>query len=319
MSKVGGRRNFGYGKTLAWAGKNALTDRYGQGHYATRAAHAARWRQFSDYARGQGIKDARAIGSALLERYGQHLRQQVETGQMTVAYAQNLLSTANVVLASLRGDDRVRIKPAETVGHRQAVKRDSQGVLPESAYRDRLAQLGAQGEIRTSSLVELAWHFGLRFREAALLDVRHAMNQANRLGRINVTRGTKGGRGKERDRWVPVTETGKAALERAAMAIGSDAPAANLIAGHLDLRQWRERAYGRWSDTSKNDAHKGFHPLRRAYACRRYQAVTGQPAPCLSGRRLADRALDTDARVILAQELGHGRTDVIAAYIGSAR
>ena len=40
MGNVGGNRNYGYGKQLAWAGKNALADRYGHGHFATRAAHA---------------------------------------------------------------------------------------------------------------------------------------------------------------------------------------------------------------------------------------------------------------------------------------
>ncbi len=42
MGKTGGRRNFGYGKQMAWAGKNALVGRYGGGRYATRAAHACR-------------------------------------------------------------------------------------------------------------------------------------------------------------------------------------------------------------------------------------------------------------------------------------
>ena len=35
MSKVGGGRNFGYGKRLDWAAKNALHDRYGSGHFST--------------------------------------------------------------------------------------------------------------------------------------------------------------------------------------------------------------------------------------------------------------------------------------------
>lgn len=46
MSKVGGGRNFGYGKRLAWAGKNALNDRYGSGHYGTVASHLQRWNLF---------------------------------------------------------------------------------------------------------------------------------------------------------------------------------------------------------------------------------------------------------------------------------
>jgi len=32
MGRVGGERNFGYGKQMAWAGKNALSERYGDGH-----------------------------------------------------------------------------------------------------------------------------------------------------------------------------------------------------------------------------------------------------------------------------------------------
>lgn len=42
MGNVGGNRNYGYGKQLVWAGKNALVDRYGQGHFSTRATHEER-------------------------------------------------------------------------------------------------------------------------------------------------------------------------------------------------------------------------------------------------------------------------------------
>ena len=49
MGNVGGNRNYGYGKQLAWAGKNALADRYGQGHFSTRATHEERWNQFAYY------------------------------------------------------------------------------------------------------------------------------------------------------------------------------------------------------------------------------------------------------------------------------
>ncbi|MEJ2407451.1 MAG: hypothetical protein P8171_24930 [Candidatus Thiodiazotropha sp.] len=59
LGKVGGERNFGYGKQMAWAGKNALADRYGDGHYGTQAVHGDRWRQFCDYARDQEVQDVR--------------------------------------------------------------------------------------------------------------------------------------------------------------------------------------------------------------------------------------------------------------------
>jgi len=51
MGMTGDRRNFGYGKQIAWAGKNTLADRYGPGRYATRAAHAELWQRFVAFAR----------------------------------------------------------------------------------------------------------------------------------------------------------------------------------------------------------------------------------------------------------------------------
>jgi len=80
--KVGGRRNFGYGKRLAWAGANALRNRYGEGCYGTRAAHAARWRLFADFAQHQSVKDARDVTAELVERFGRTLSARVGVGDL---------------------------------------------------------------------------------------------------------------------------------------------------------------------------------------------------------------------------------------------
>ncbi|MCP5002065.1 MAG: integrase, partial [Hyphomicrobiales bacterium] len=122
MGKVGGERNFGYGKKLDWAGKNALADRYGSGHYATRAAHVERWGQFVSYAKAEGIKDARAMTHEVIVAYGECLAGQVDSGTMAVAYAQNLLSSVNVILETMRGDRQLRVSPAALVGKRRHVR-----------------------------------------------------------------------------------------------------------------------------------------------------------------------------------------------------
>ena len=91
MSKVGGGRNYGYGKSLQWAGKNALKDRYGAGHYGTRASHESRWIPFVRFLKSEcGIKDARDIKKEAITTYANHLDQQVQSQTMKVAYAQNL-------------------------------------------------------------------------------------------------------------------------------------------------------------------------------------------------------------------------------------
>ena len=62
---------------------------------------------------------------------------------------------------------------------------------------------------------------------------------------------------------------------------------------------------------------KGFHELRAAYACERYEQITHHLAPINGGRcRQLDRRLDREARVQISYELGHGRIDVVSAYIG---
>ena len=316
MGKVGGERNFGYGKKMAWAGKNALADRYGDGHYATRAAHIERWGRFVCYAKAAGIRDAREITRELVNAYGTHLTQQVDTGTMAVAYAQNLLSSVNVVMEAMRGDRQLRVSPAVLVGKRSHVRHIAPAGLDRAQVNALAAILRDRDQARVASVVELARDLGLRFREASLLDAREALSQARALGRINITAGTKGGRGREVDRWVPVSDSALQTLQVAARLQHSSH---NLIPPRMSYRQWRDHAYAVWRTTTNQTDLSGFHDLRAAYACDRYAQLTGCPAPTVAGSRQADKTVDRLARRMLSQELGHGRTDVVAAYVGSAR
>lgn len=177
--------------------------------------------------------------------------------------------------------------------------------------------LVAFGKSQLAAVVELARDLGLRFREASLLDARAALAQDRELGRVNVAEGTKGGRGREVDRWVPVIGSARKSLERAAEVQGK---ARNLIPAEINFRQRRDHAYAAWVPVSKAHGLAGDPTgLRAAYACERYREITGHQAPVVAGIREANRALDRHAREIVAQELGHGRVDVAAAYLGSAR
>ncbi len=323
MGKVGGNRNYGYGKQLAWAGQQALLDRYGSGHYATRAAHAERWLRFTHYLKERGIHDARQINRAIIEGYAQILKQAVDNKTLSVAYAQNLLSTVNVILATLRKDQTLSISPRQYVGERFHVRQHAPS-LDKTLLTDSKAisqsTLQTHGQDHRSHVLmiaRLARNFGLRFREASLLNARQALQEAEQQHRINITQGTKGGRGNEKDRWVPVTPETLQTLQQAA---GLQQQYRNLIPPHMAYAQWRNHAYSQWRPMAKSLGIKGFHELRAAYACERYRHITGYPAPVMTGGRpAAPGELDRQARLILAQELGHGRIDVIAAYIGGAR
>ena len=316
MKKAGGYRNFGYGKQMAWAGKQALRDRYGNGHYGTVTGHAERWRQFVVWCRDERqIHDARDIDSGVVQDYGTSLRDKVDAG-MSPAYAQNLLSSVNVVMQAMRDDRQIRVAPAELVGPRSRVRTEPPTGINQRIVRQCADQLRQNGHERVAAMAEVARALGLRFKEASMLNARVALGQVKKHGAVNITAGTKGGRGHRVDRWVPVSGRVMGCLVRAAKAQGQ---ARNLIPPHLTWKQWDSRAHRLWASVRGNYGLKKIHDLRAAYACERYKQLTGSAAPVIAGRQLVDRETDRAARQTLAQELGHARAEVTNSYIGGTR
>jgi integrase len=63
------------------------------------------------------------------------------------------------------------------------------------------------------------------------------------------------------------------------------------------------------------------HGLRHAYAQRRYEELTGWMAPLAGGPAsksltIEQRARNKGARETISRELGHGREEISAAYLG---
>src|SRR5262249_25033738 len=64
-----------------------------------------------------------------------------------------------------------------------------------------------------------------------------------------------------------------------------------------------------------------LHGLRHAYAQRRFAALAGFPCPACGGPDRcaltpAQQEADSDARMLLAEEMGHSREQITTAYIG---
>ena len=302
---------------MAWAGAQAIKDRYGDGHFATVAAHTARWRQFTAWAKEtMGIRDARNVNREVVVNYGEALSTKVTAGEHSITYAQNLLSTVNVVLEALRGDRQVRISPAALVGKRSHARAEAPLGLERNDVRQCTEKLRTTGHPRIAAVVELARELGLRLREASLLDTRAALRQGRSHGAVNITVGTKGGRGHRVDRWVPISTTAIEALERAATVQGDGR---NLIPDDIAWHQWNNYVHHVWAATRNHTKLGKLHDLRAAYACERYLTLTGSPAPVVSRARLVNRETDRLARETIAHELGHTRVDVVVAYIGGGR
>jgi len=97
----------------------------------------------------------------------------------------------------------------------------------------------------------------------------------------------------------------------------SPAGSRNLIASHESYLNLLQEIIRPTRDILHARNLKGFHELRAAYACKRYEQITQHRAPINGGHLcLVDWNLDREARKQLSYELGHGRIDVVAAYIG---
>lgn len=319
MGRYASSRNYGYGKQMAFAGKSALRDLYGQGHHNTVATHAERWGQFASWAREQGVRDlSRADNRELATAYARHVQDQVEAGAISVATAQNRLSSVNTAIAALRGDRAVQISPSEYAGARSAVRTEAPAARDTGRVQSAAEALRDTGLPRAAAALELAREFGVRREEAVKADLDRWSREAARHGAINILEGTKGGR--DAPRWITVGEAQRQALANAIAARPDGSP--NLIAPHeryaqLAISRGGEIAQGRV--ILQQHGLPGYHDARAAYGCERYEQLTGCPAPAVAGYRQAPRDLDRQARASISAELGHGRLDVLTSYVGSSR
>ncbi|MEA1032284.1 integrase domain-containing protein [Pseudomonas sp. N-137] len=323
MALVGRRdgRNFGYGRQLSYAGPQALRDLFGGGHYGTVKAHSDRWQAFVRWCRseeGPMFNDARQINWQTLLDYAEHLRQQVEQGELAIATAQNRLSSVNRTMAALRGDQYVNVpSPSKALEMQRTTIRTT---VPQGQDREHVQRivdvLYEHQKPRAAAIAQLARATGMRLREAILADLPRLKREAKQFGKINIQDGTKGGRsGASAPRWITVDDQIRDALKFADQV--SPDGSRNLLAPNESYLDFQKRIVRPARDTLHAHNLKGFHELRAAYACERYEQITQHPAPINGGSCYQlDRRLDQAARDQISYELGHGRIDVVSAYIG---
>jgi len=319
MSKFTTQRNFGFGKQMDWAGQQALKDIYGHGHFGTVASHAQRWRKFCHWARSTyGINDACAIDQILLERYAGDLAERVEDETLAVSYAQNLIVSTNITVEALRQDKVIRIdSPATWVGRRQTVRTRAPDGMDWADIERLVASLRQKNLHRAAVIVLLCRSFGIRLREAILANLADWQRQAKERGQIDIRECTKGGRGKEVERWVPVSERGRVAL-REAVQVKKQLGGQNLLRPDETFDDLvNDGEVHRARKLLHEFGIKGYRELGAAWACERYVEMSGETAPIMRVDTSPGQENDVPFRLALARELGHDRVDVVAAYIGA--
>jgi hypothetical protein len=315
--QVRDKRNFGYGRRADYAGAKAIK-RHIKKQRGTNETYIARWYAFCAILYTvTGLIDTAKIDLVVYKQCAFAVRKKIETGEISVSYGVNLISTANKVMQLLRHDYNIWLAPAEHIGRRCRIRKAApQGM--EMANIHSLAQdLIGQGKIRFAVIILLCRILGLRKREACLLDCRAAVMQAKKFGRVRVTKGSKGGYCRRMQRWVPVDEELLQIIELAAKVQGSHT---SLVPPAKKLKQFMQAIDRAWGAIRTAYGYQKIHDLRACYACERYFQLTGFPAPVLNDNTLATpTGIDQAARKIISRELGHNRIDIIGAYVGGRK
>lgn len=167
---------------------------------------------------------------------------------------------------------------------------------------------------RVACQLALCHRFGLRVQEAW----RFRPHLAVRNGLVHVLWGAKGGR--KRVLSTPLTTEQEALIELAKTFAATRAE--SMVPRGQSLQSWKSVFYGvtRKIGLTKKQLGVTPHSLRHGYANREYERVTNRLSP-VQGGTLAkdDPAADRAARELVADELGHSRPSIAAAYIGGTR
>lgn len=317
-------KNMGYGRDPKYAAKNKLRDHFNSGHYATTITHSERFNLFIDWIEEHHkIKDLRDITNSHLLAYSEHVKALMNDERIAVSTAHNRISSCNVVLKIMRGDNHIRIdKIAKTLEKKRCYVRSQ---APDRIDLDEILkvqhQLRNSGKIRLAAIIGLTRTLGMRLREAVLCDLQRLKREAQKFGKINIQEGTKGGRkGSHAPRWIDITECAADAIDFAILA--SPPNSKNLLNPNETYISFIRTVVRHKGINLGGYGIRKIHDLRAAYACERYEQITGHPAPVIE-KRLAmskeELKMDKEARRIISRELGHERIEICNSYIGSCK
>lgn len=322
-------RNFGLrSRDMDSAAKHSLIEKHNakQIGYKTVADQHSRFKQFSQFLKEEhGIKDMRKIDKEHVAAYAERLNERYENNEISAKTTHDYLSAVNSVLEQAVGNSSLKITGKDA----GLPTRTEIATVNKSINDQQHKQVLSQLPERLSSMAELQRELGLRFQESCKSNPQQMLKEASSNKVVTVSYGTKGGQARQ----VPISSPKQIeALERAAAIQGHHY---SMIPKSLSYAQFQSAAY-------KEYAKIGFraHSERHAYAHQRYSThlerqtnVSGLQCPVVVGvkhglehfKYLAEKigcsveqakAFDYQARMCVAEELGHHRIGITNNYLG---
>jgi len=306
------KRNYGFGRSLEYAAKRALQDYIGE-RYGTIASHINRFRLFGVFCKINNTTNAVYITIELLESYSTQLQNKVLLGEISVAYAHNLVSSINVVMKAFRRDKSIWLSPKTLFGPRCHIRQVAPN-LSLVALKNACKKIREIAGPEIALIVLLSRLIGLRLKESILLDAKKALKQALTTGFVDVRRGTKGGRGRKVERLVKVNKRIIWALK---MAVEVQRDRNTFIPSNEKLITFYRRIHRCALPILKQFDIRNIQEQRSSYACVRYNSILGWQAPVIRGIKEIKTEEVREARRQISYELGHTREYVLDSYCGS--
>ncbi|AQV96392.1 integrase [Cupriavidus necator] len=284
----------------------SLVKRNRDGSYATRAARREVLAQVAHDLKDMGFRTLPATGlkpkhvAALVERW--------KTSGIAVGTMKNRMSHVRWWAEKVGKQNCIPLTNAELgIGRRRYVTNISKALVLTSGDLEKIT------DERLRCSIELQQAFGLRREECLKFQAGYALAglTADVVREIQLKpTWCKGGRA----RAIPITdEHQRAVLARAAAFCGNGSMIPKDLKYVDQLR--------RYVSAVQKAGMSKLHGLRHEYAQRRYQQLTGWPAPATGGpvsARLTQqqRVVDRAARLQVSAELGHNREEITAVYLG---
>ncbi len=307
--------NFGYGRTLRYAVKQALIDKYGFGSYGTRKTYEGRFNKFIEHLSHFCVDDARYVTAEHTEAFAQRIEISFQSGKMCLSYAHNMISSVNVIMEIFRRNNDLYIKASDYLDPRTYIRKKVPSMNDQS-INEAVSILDESGYKRGSAIIRLVRHFGLRLREAVLMDLDRCWREYQKTGFVTVLEGTKGGR-KCESRNIPVTPEGIKALEYARLVRPEGSK--NLLSASKEIESLKDFLYSEIKivrSILKNYEIVNIREIRVYFMIEYFERTTGLPAPVVDQSTLLNEEMVKLGWTEVARVAGHNRMSVARSYVG---
>ena len=283
---------------------------YGYGHFRTSEAHFSRFDRFLRYVKAFGVRDFRDITREHVIDYAKELRRAIDDGELSVSYANNLLSSVNHLLTHLRNDHKLRVNAYEYLPRRSYVLNEMPDVTREKIQAG-IDDLDKHDNPLMAASFTLINAFGLRLKESILCDLDRLKSEAM-TGFVTILEGTKGGR-KCDSRKIEVTPERMAAIDYAIER--RPAGSKNLLARGRTYIQFLRSEVKKGRAILKGNGINKYKDLRSYFFMEMFEMVTGLKAPIKDPNTLKDPGC-LEGFKIVALAAGHYRASVTRSYVG---